>query len=420
MTTPLAEQTAATASTTPVNVDALADVLTDTLTYARTRSYRGWDYGDGMSSQLLQALPVDSKWLNIVVQELAKRPPVNIRPLLGVEQRRNYKGTALFSMANLNAAHLGLGTEEVDYAAEARTLAAWLVENRSVGYPGFCGGHNHKIQLLNGGCGHPNDPDVVSTSYAVKALLAAGELDSSFPDVASTAAEFVEETLDYRSIDDGAVINYHLNHPPDSTTLNANALGARLLTDLYARFGREPDREKAERILAYVASRQTDLGGWYYRDPPSDSHLSMDNHHNAFIIESFLRYREVCEDAQFDDVLDTALPFYRNRLFDANGAPNFDESSAYPRDVHAAANGILVFTYAGDPEFAGRIVDWTLENLSREDGSFYFRKHRFHTKRHVLMRWCQAWMAFALSEFLVSLDGSVERTDARIPAGVSD
>ncbi|ELZ23716.1 hypothetical protein C475_15633 [Halosimplex carlsbadense 2-9-1] len=391
----------------------VADVLRDTLAYARDRSYRGWDYGDGMSSRLLRAAPVDSKWLNIAVQELAKRPPVNIRPLLRVEQRRNYKGTALFAMANCNAAHLDLGGGDVDYAEEGHELAAWLVRNRSLGFSGFCGGHNHPIQHLDGR-GHPNDPDVVSTSYAVKALLAAGELDPQFPAIAKTASAFVECDLDYRSVEGGAAIDYHLNHPDSSITINANALGARLLTDLHARFGRESDRRKAARILSYVADRQTDEGGWYYRDPPSDSHLSMDNHHNAFVLESFLRFREVVDTQRFDGTIDRALTFYRDVLFEESGAPNFDESNAYPRDVHAAANGVLVFTYAGDIEFAARIVDWTLDHLYCGDGRFYFRNHRFYTKRHVLMRWCVAWMAFALSEFLARLDDRADRTDRRL------
>ena len=72
----------------------------------------------------------------------------------------------------------------------------------------------------------------------------------------------------------------------------------------------------------------------------------------------------------------------------------------YPRDIHAAAQGILVFTYAGEIERARRIVGWTLTNLHVGDGSFYYRKYRYHTRRVVLMRWCQAWMAYATTEFL--------------------
>jgi hypothetical protein len=51
------------------------------------------------------------------------------------------------------------------------------------------------------------------------------------------------------------------------------------------------------------------------------------------------------------------------------------------------------------------VLRWTVRNLGAGDGRFYFRKHRFHTKRTVLMRWCQAWMAFAVAEYLRAVHG---------------
>ena len=395
------------------------DILLDTLAYAREREYTGWDYGDGMSSRIRQALPFENRWINLAFQETAKRTPINLRPLLLVEQRRNYKGAALFAMTNLNVHKLmddswalddsrGLS---VDYTAEARSLVEWLIEERCRGYSGFCGGHRHEIQHLRTK-GVPSDPDVVSTAYAVQALLAAsrfeercGNDDSAqrYAEIARTAADFVVEDLNYRELDGGAMINYHLNHPEDVYTLNAAALGARLFVDLYAHFGDERLRERATRIFDYLVGTQTEAGGWYYREPPSTSHLSMDSHHNGFIVEAFLRYREVVGDGRYDATIRDALEFYRHTLFEPDGAPNFDESNAYPRDVHAAAQGILVFTYAGEQAFARRILEWTFENLYDGERRFYFRKHRFYTRRVILMRWCQAWMGYAASEYLTAV-----------------
>lgn len=405
----------------------LIELLRKILAYARKREYTGWDYGDGMSSRLLQWLPVDNKWLNIFVQELAKRPPINVRPLLLVEQRRNYKGTALFAMANLNTARL-LGeideeptgridmesiakngktnadtNDSVDYKQEAYQLNEWLIANRSVGYSGFCGGHKHSIQHLGGQKGLPNDPDIVSTSYAVKSLLSATGLDPMYPSIAQTAVDFLVDDLDYRTIDDGARINYHFNHPTDSYTTNAGAIGARMLIDLYAYFEEDSYRRRAEAILDHVANLQADIGGWTYRDPPSSSHLSMDNHHNGFIIEALLRYQEVTGSDRYAETTEQALSFYRETLFDSSGAPNWDENKTYPRDIHASAQGILVFTYAGDLDFARRIIAWTLDQLYAENGRFYYRKHRLYTTQITLMRWCQAWMAYAISEYLTAL-----------------
>jgi len=388
--------------------DRYLSVLESTLEYARQRDYAGPDYGDGMSSALLQALPVENRWLNIAVQETVKRAPVDVRPLFRVEPRRNYKGGALFSMANLNyhelLAERDAATEpDFDPRAEAKRLADWLVEERCTGYSGFCGGHRHEIQHFHTK-GVPNDPDIVSTAYAVKALLRAAHLDETYAELARTATSFLVEDLNYREVPEGAKIDYHLNHPDDSYTLNSAALGARTLVDLYAYFGDDELRERATKILDHVAAHQTERGGWPYRIPTSASHLSMDSHHNGFIIESFQRYRDVVDSDRYADTLSSALEFYRTELFDLDGAPNFDEQNAYPRDIHASTQGMLVFTREGDLERADRILRWVLANLQvdGEEGRFYYRKYRHHTKRVTLMRWCQGWMAYALSEFLLA------------------
>ncbi|WP_411968986.1 antibiotic ABC transporter permease [Haloferax sp. YSSS75] len=382
----------------------LTEILAETLEYSRERDYTGWDYGDGMSSRLLNVLPFENKWVNLAVQELVKRPPINVRPLFLVEKRRNYKGTALFTIANLNYHHYLDASDvsaDVDYLNEARQLADWLVDNRSIGYHGFCGGHKHEIQHLEKK-GVPNDPDVVSTSFAVKALLEASPYDPIYAPIARTASDFAVEDLNYREVDGGAKINYHMNHPDTYYTINSGALGARLFVDLYDHFGDEADLERATKILDFIADHQADIGGWTYRIPASSSHLSMDNHHNGFVLDAFLRYRAVTGSARYDETLERGLAFYRTTLFDPDGAPNWDESKSYPRDIHAAATAIAVFSAAGDLQTAGQILQWTLENLYAGDGRFYYRKHRFYTVRTTLMRWAQAWMAYAMSEYLVA------------------
>lgn len=386
---------------TPVDRRVLS-VLERTLAYARERDYTGWDYGDGMSSRLWRTVPIDNKWLNLAFQEVVKRSPVNIRPLLLVEQRRNYKGGALFAVANWNRHELSGVTDgepTTDYAEETRRLLDWLVDAGSEGHSGFGVGHPHDIQDLQG-YAEAGIPDAVVTSYAVRALLCGADLDPNYAEVARNAADFVVEDLRYREFDDGtARITYSENHPGSYYTLNAGALGGRLFVDLHEHFGRDRYRDRARRILDYIVECQKPCGGWLYRDPPSASHLSMDNHHNGFILESLQRYREVTGDRRYDDAIESSLSFHRSTLFDDDGAPNFDESSTYPRDIHACAQGILVFTYAGDLAFARHIIEWTLENLYAGGGRFYFQKCRFHTKRVTLMRWCQAWMAYALSEY---------------------
>lgn len=380
-------------------------VLLNTLQYSRERGYSGWDYGDGLSSRILRRLPVDNRWINLIFQEMVKRAPVNVRPLLLVEQRRNFLGAGLFAMANLTVDRLrrehdsvDVADSDIDYAGEAVELLDWLVQNRCRGYSGFCGSDQHRSQSLTET--YTYVPSVTPTAIPARALLRAADLDPVFSAVGRTAADFVAEDLAYREVSGGAVIKYLPNDSWDYVTPNAIALGARLLVDLYATTGDERLAERAGKLLDYVAGLQTDTGGWYYRYPSDASHVSMDNFHNGFIIEAMLRYEEVVGTTRYEDTLDSALQFYRTELFDADGAPNWDESSAHPRDVHASAQGIIVFSHAGEFERAKRILSWTLDNLYAGDGRFYFRTQRFYTKRFTLMRWCQAWMAYAISEYI--------------------
>ncbi|AXR78722.1 prenyltransferase/squalene oxidase repeat-containing protein [Natrarchaeobaculum sulfurireducens] len=401
----------------PRMLEAYGPTLDSTLAYARRRDYAGPDYGDGLSSELLQSLPFENRVLNLVVQEVVKRTPVDVRPLFRVETRRNYKGTALFSMANLNYHKLAADGTPLEAAfdpeGEARRLADWLVDERITDYSGYCGGHRHPIQHLHTK-GVPEDPDIVSTAYGVKALLRASHLDDRYADFARSAESFLVTDLNYREGEVGATIDYHMNHPEDSYTINAAAVGAMMLLDLYEHFGDDGLRERATKILEHVAWTQTDVGGWPYRLPADASHLSMDSHHNGFVIEAFQRYREVVDDDRFADTLEDALTFYREELFELDGAPNFDEASAYPRDIHASTQGMLVFTREGDLEMAERILRWVLANLQVREGQFYYRQYRHHTKRVTLMRWCQAWMSYALSEFLLAAS---DEGDHRIEPG---
>ncbi len=375
-------------------------LLEDTLAYARQRDYTGPDYFDGMSSRVLRALPAEHKWLNIAVQEGIKRAPVDLRPLFLVEQRQSFKGSALFAMANRTAADL---TGDDLYDDEADYLLDWLLEHssedRAPGYAGFCGGHRHAMQLLDE-YREAEVPNVIPTSYATKALCRDADRDDRYAEAARSAADFLVEDLRYTELDTGARIVYQPEYDGEFYTINGGAIGARLLVDLYDRFGDERHLERATALLDHIATRQTDLGGWTYRDPPSASHLSMDSHHNGFVIESFLRYQEATGEERYADTLDRALSFYRTRLFEPNGAPNFDESSRYPRDIHAATQGVIVFAMAGDTAFSRRILDWVLANLYAGDGQFHYQRRRFYTKRFTLMRWCQAWMAYAISAYL--------------------
>ncbi|SFG74098.1 hypothetical protein SAMN04488063_2847 [Halopelagius inordinatus] len=398
-------------------------LLEDTLAYARARDYTGPDRFDGTRSGLLRALPIESEWADVAVREGIERAPVNLRPLFLVEETQSFEGTALFAMANRTTHR---STSDGLYADEADYLADWLLENRDEGYSGFCGGRRRPVQQ-RGEFDGADTPNVVSTAYAVKALCRFASRDDRYAEAARSAAEFLLEDLRFKQKDDGARIVYRPGYDGEYYSLGGGAVGAHLLLDLYDRFGEEAYRERAAALLDYIAERQTDSGGWNDRVPASASDRSASSYHNGLIVESYLRYHEVTGEERYADTVDEALRFYREVLFEPDGAPNRSDSARYPRDIHAAAQGIVVFSKSGHTAFARRIIDWTLANLYGGQGQFYYQKRRLYTKQYTLMRGCQGWMAYALSEYLSATTGSesgsgTERgsVDESNAVGVSD
>ncbi len=381
-------------------VDAVRRVLLSTLATCSEQAYSGWDKHDGISTPLLQRLPVRSRLVNFCFQEAVKRAPFNLRPLLFMEKRRSFKGISLFALAYFNLYRL-TGNEEL--LTEGISLTEWLLDNAVPGYAGFCGAHRHDRQQRDRFV-PAGTPAIVPTSLGVQALLSAYELSSEarYRDAALSSARFIYEDLDYRVVGDEARIKYKPGDGDRSFTLNANALGARVFLALYRVSGDVTMFNAAERILNFVVSKQCDNGGWMYTEPPSSSHLSMDNYHNGFIIESLLDYREVATENKFADSLERAIGFFSNRLFNPDGSPNWDERSDYPKDIHACAGGIIVASRLRNRELSEQIVSWTFNNLYDGRGSFYYQKRRLFVNKSILMRWGQAWMCFALSMFLLS------------------
>src|SRR5688500_921740 len=79
------------------------------LDYCRANDWAGHDPYDALNSELFKALPLlDSRWPRLVLTQLLKRSPINLRGFLRVPETQNAKGIALFLQAFLKLDRLGL------------------------------------------------------------------------------------------------------------------------------------------------------------------------------------------------------------------------------------------------------------------------------------------------------------------------
>lgn len=384
----------------------LDDILRRTLELARRLDYRGYSKHDALNADWLNAVAGFSRATRLVAIQAVMRSPLHIRPLVGVRRARNAKGLALFSRAWL-ARHRLSGEEEA--AVAARDLLDWLTGHPSAGYPWPCWGYPYPWQDV--GFFAPRDyPNRVVTSFVVQALLDGYETlgEARWLEAAEGAVRFLLEaprTLyeDQRH----RCVSYVPSEDVDWIVMDVPALAGAAAARLAAIQGHEDLMAEASRLMRYVVSKQTDYGAWYYAEPPSASHITHDNYHTGFILDALLDHHRASGSDEFVTAYERGLEFYRTRLFEADGAPRFMHDRKYPFDVHGAAQGIITFARAGRRaddthgdgcDMSRRVLDWTLTWMyDPSTGWFDYQKLRFMRKRIRLLRWCQAWMAWALA-----------------------
>ena len=378
-----------------------ADILRAVLARGETENYAGYSKFDALSSPIVNALSFQRTLPRLVWTQIVSRSPVNVRPLLRVPKEVNPKGVALFARANLT---LYERTRDESACQRARTCLEWLLQNDSrrllaATYHGACWGYNHAWQGL--GFYLPRHyPNCVVTVFAADALLHGYCVlgDERYLDTARSSADFILNDLTvFSETADEKCIAYVPNIPRQYVVINNNALAAAFLAKLGAVTHETELTQQARKMIRFVVNARTAYDAWYYTTDPNQSHIAHDNYHTGGILDALGEYADATGDAEYHSVYARGLAYYKANLFMKNGAPKWMNNQTYPLDIHGAAQGILSFALAGDLEFARTIADWTIENLYKGNGNFSYQKFWFYTNRFTDMRWCNAWMARALS-----------------------
>ena len=386
-----------------------AAVCRNALDWARERGYAGYDPYDGLNSPILSAL--SRHWLlRLMSIHAVQKFPLNLRPYLGISEQRNPKGIGLFASAYLNEYER---TGRDADLREAEQLLDWLADDRSPAFDRSSWGYNFDWQNSTKFFLPATHPCGVVTVFCARPFLRHYDLtgfDRSL-ELAHGAAAFLLEDIGTESVDGYEVLTYT---PYDSyVAINANALAADLLWRVGQRLDDQTFLDRARELFAFVVDAQTEVGGWNYSVPASDSHLGYDNFHTGFVLESLSRYaREQDEDAPVRKAYERGMRFHRENHFEADGAPKFEDDQSRPYDVHAAAQALVTFTIRDDPEDAAltdSVLEWTLNRLYDSEGYFYRRIGRFVTDETPYIRWNQAWMCLALSAFLKRKHGDTPK-----------
>ncbi len=384
-------------------LDAIASAFERADAYVVGQGYRGYDPYDALTSPLFRLPGLRrNRFARRGAQQVLRRLPVNVRPLLGIRKGLSPVTVALVLQARSSLAGRGRWQAAPD---ECRRLVELLEGLRSPGWSGACWGYEFDWETREGAV-PARTPTVVATGFVTNALFLAHER-LGVPGalgLCSSAARFVLEDLHRTVVDDGSFC-WSYSPLDRGRVLNATAKGSRLLAQVFSVTGAEELRDAAERSLRYVVAHQREDGSWPYA--VDDPRTWVDNFHTAYVLDALREYARRTGDHQFEEARERGWRYYRSRFFVDDRIPRYYDSSTLPIDATACAQSMLTLCDEGDVDTAVRVAEFTIGKLQRRDGSFAYRAYRFHTTRIPYMRWATAWMLCALAAVLAAASDGV-------------
>ncbi len=372
----------------------LSPALDRTEIFIRSQGYRGYDPYDGLQSPLFKLPVLDRaripRW---GFQQVLKRLPFQLRPLLGIAKGYNPVTLALCAQA-MTWRDLAGGTDTTSRKEEVARLVAELARLRTPGYSGSCWGYDFHWQAryANFPAGHPT---VVATGFITHALFTVWQhygLEQA-RDLVLDAAPFVLQDLNRSRHGDMFCWSYS---PSDhQEVLNATMKGARLVTQAVALGGDRQWLDDARATIKYVVSRQSAAGSWPYSigDPRSWA----DHFHTCYNLDCMHEYQELSGDRSFAEALAKGLAYYESHFFDADDVPRYYDQATYPIDATCCGQALLTLLRFGRNEQAARTAHWILDHMALPGGGFKYQIHPRYENRLVYMRWSVAWIFAGLA-----------------------
>lgn len=375
--------------------------------YCRSNGYKGYSLYDSH----LGKVPFEKfgHTISFLANQVVKRSPVNIRPLIGVPKAYNPKGMGLFLHAYsiMEAAGKGLVDD-----AELAFFAEWLLAHHSKGWSGICWGYHYDWPRSDGSMFRAHTPSVVVTAFILRGLRAYHDLgrDIDMPGITASASKFVLNDVYRTDHPEGTCFSY--TPAQRDTVFNANLLAAEILAmaDHYA--GADTHRETIRWVLDFTLHHQNADGSWYYSlHPKTGKPKNQIDFHQGYMVETIDRILGLVPSLRtpaLDASIDKGLRFYKNQQFDAEGRAYWRYPDMWPVDIHNQSQGVITFSLFADRDpsyapFSETIADWTIRNMQGKDGRFYYQKWPLIMNRTPYMRWNQGWMMLALATLLTRM-----------------
>jgi len=389
--------------------------------WVEANDYKGYEPFDGLSSYL-RPLTFKTQSLERILQQVVRRSPLNLRPLLGIKPLESTKGRGYMARGYIA---MWKRTRRAEYREKAIACLNWLIRNKSPLYPEYSWG-NHFDYASRAGRHAKHESTIVWTSLIGQAFLDGYEelADPRYLDVAASVCEWIAK-LPREKTPQGTCLSYLAGR--QLSIHNSNLLGAAMLARTTKFTGSTALLAVARAAMQYSCAAQVADGAWFYGEDPI--YRWIDSFHSGYNLDSVQCYMESTGDQTFRPHLKRGLHYFRRRFVEADGTPRYYHDRTYPIDIQCAAQAIETLANAADWEpdalrDAARVARWTIRNMQAPGGYFYYRRSPRFVARTAMLHWGQATMYRALALLTLKLahqgDRSRERLEERPESGTSD
>lgn len=369
--------------------------------YIEGNNYRGYDPYDALKSPFFKwPILKNNKLIRFGTQQLLKRLPFSIRPLLLIPKGYNPVTLGLCIQAY---AYLYESSEnkKSEYLKKINFLIEELIALVSDEFSGACWGYDFDWEARHAKI-PAYQPTVVATGIISNALFIAHKItkNEKAAELVKSASRFVINDLNRTYSANGFCFSYS---PFDKQQVfNASMKGVRILAQAYTLERRVEYKKIAKQAVAFVVSHQKEDGSWGYSLAKEGDWT--DNYHTGYVLDCLDEYQSLCDDYDYKKNIDNGYRYYISNLLKEERLPKFYNNTPYPLDCTAASQMILTTLRFGDKETALRVADVMVNRMQKKNGSFKFRAFRLYTIRTSFMRWSDAWMFVALANIKLCLD----------------
>jgi len=373
--------------------------------YARSHEYSGYDPYDALNSEYLKS--IKNRFLRIFFTQLFVYSPINLRSVFKINPGRNPKAIGIFLQAYCNLLENDI-IKKKHFEFVYNELTDFLIKNHSNGYSGYCWGFNFSWQDLQR-YAKKGLPTIVVTSFVGNSFLELYKItrNKKYLEIARSSCNFILEDLHIHKNKRGICFSYT---PIDKLIVhNANLLGAAFLARVYSITKEEKLLNYSMKAFDFSISFQRNDGSWAYgSDFIKGKERNQIDFHQGFILDSIcnlLKYVSP-DEKKYEQALLKGAKYYIHEQFDKSGRSRWRLPWTWPIDIHNQAQGIITFgkLYEFTKEkkylaFSKKITLWTIKNMQDRSGYFHYQKWPLFINRIPHMRWGQAWMMLALSEY---------------------